>query len=218
MSAARAVSAAPARSRLLPLDVLRVGERRTAHAPAARRALGARRRDRHRGDGRRARHLRIQQSGPRCRAQPARHQPADGRARPDLPRSERAAARIGGPRGSATCERAQRRGGDGRRHGDGTAQPATSKPPKRAGITVEAADLGLLSTLGGKVVRGRFLDAANERYPIVVLGAVAAQRLGVDALTLNGRRSAGLPRRHVVHGRRRARHRCRSRRRSTAPR
>jgi len=55
------------------------------------------------------------------------------------------------------------------------------------GITVDAADLGLLSTLSGKVVSGRFLDTANERYPIVVLGAVAAQRLGVDALTLNGR-------------------------------
>jgi putative ABC transport system permease protein len=55
------------------------------------------------------------------------------------------------------------------------------------GITVEAADLGLLSTLSGTVVRGTFLDAANERYPIVVLGAVAAQRLGVDRLTVNGR-------------------------------
>jgi len=55
------------------------------------------------------------------------------------------------------------------------------------GITVEAADLGLLSTLGGRVVQGRFLDAANERYPIVVLGAVAAQRLGVGALGVNGR-------------------------------
>ncbi len=33
------------------------------------------------------------------------------------------------------------------------------------GITVEAADLGLLGTLSGKVARGRFLDAASERYP-----------------------------------------------------
>jgi putative ABC transport system permease protein len=55
------------------------------------------------------------------------------------------------------------------------------------GVTVEAADLGLLSTLSGKVVRGRFLDAANERYPVVVLGAVAAQRLGIDRLTVHGR-------------------------------
>jgi putative ABC transport system permease protein len=55
------------------------------------------------------------------------------------------------------------------------------------GLTVDAADLGLLATLGGSLARGRFLDAANERYPIVVLGAVAARRLGVDALTVNGR-------------------------------
>jgi putative ABC transport system permease protein len=55
------------------------------------------------------------------------------------------------------------------------------------GITVDAADLGLLATLSGKLTRGRFLDAAGERYPIAVLGAVAAQRLGVDALTVNGR-------------------------------
>ena len=56
-----------------------------------------------------------------------------------------------------------------------------------SGITVEATDLGLLATLGGTVTRGRFLDPASERYPIVILGAVAAQRLGVDRLTANGR-------------------------------
>jgi putative ABC transport system permease protein len=55
------------------------------------------------------------------------------------------------------------------------------------GISVDAADLGLLATLSGKVARGRFLDAASERYPVVVLGAVAAQRLGVDALTVRRR-------------------------------
>src|SRR6202035_3453441 len=55
------------------------------------------------------------------------------------------------------------------------------------GVTVEAADLGLLSTLSGTVARGRFLDHASERYPVVVLGAVAAQRLGVDRLAVNGR-------------------------------
>jgi putative ABC transport system permease protein len=55
------------------------------------------------------------------------------------------------------------------------------------GITVDAADLGLLATLSGGVAKGRFLDAANERYPVVVLGAVAAQRLGIDRLTVNAR-------------------------------
>lgn len=55
------------------------------------------------------------------------------------------------------------------------------------GVAVEAADPALLGTLGGHVDHGRFLDAASERYPVVVLGAIAAQRLGVDRLTVAGR-------------------------------
>jgi putative ABC transport system permease protein len=48
------------------------------------------------------------------------------------------------------------------------------------GIGVAAADPSLLATLGGRMVRGRFLNAAGARTPAVVLGAVAAERLGVD--------------------------------------
>lgn len=55
------------------------------------------------------------------------------------------------------------------------------------GITVEASDEALLATLGGRLARGRFLDHANSRYPMVVLGPVAAQRLGVDRLNVDGR-------------------------------
>lgn len=55
------------------------------------------------------------------------------------------------------------------------------------GISVYAAEPGLLATLGGRLAAGRFLDAAAERYPLVVLGGVAAQRLGVDALSADGR-------------------------------
>jgi putative ABC transport system permease protein len=47
------------------------------------------------------------------------------------------------------------------------------------GITVLAADLDLIGTLGGRVATGRGLDAALERYPTVVLGATAARRLGI---------------------------------------
>src|SRR5262245_33024036 len=47
------------------------------------------------------------------------------------------------------------------------------------GLTVRWTDLSLLSTLQGSVYRGRWLDAATERYPAVVLGWVAAQRLGI---------------------------------------
>jgi putative ABC transport system permease protein len=55
------------------------------------------------------------------------------------------------------------------------------------GIGVYAADPELLATLGGRVLEGRFLNPANERYPLVVLGSVAAQRLGVNTLTVHGR-------------------------------
>jgi putative ABC transport system permease protein len=47
------------------------------------------------------------------------------------------------------------------------------------GISVIAGETSLLDTLGGTVARGRFLDAATEHYPSVVLGSVAARRLGV---------------------------------------
>ena len=40
-------------------------------------------------------------------------------------------------------------------------------------------DSSLLETVGGTVRVGRFLDAALERYPTVVLGSVAAARLGI---------------------------------------
>lgn len=47
------------------------------------------------------------------------------------------------------------------------------------GIAVLAARPDLLSTLRGRVVTGRWLDTAAGSYPVVVLGARAAQRLGV---------------------------------------
>ena len=47
------------------------------------------------------------------------------------------------------------------------------------GISVKAADRSLLATLQGALRSGRFLDAASERFPTVVLGAVAAERLGI---------------------------------------
>jgi putative ABC transport system permease protein len=49
------------------------------------------------------------------------------------------------------------------------------------GISVTAADVDLLTTLGATLRRGVFLDAATARYPAVVLGSKAAERLGIDA-------------------------------------
>jgi putative ABC transport system permease protein len=48
------------------------------------------------------------------------------------------------------------------------------------GITVLAAQPSLLSTLGGTLASGTFLSPATAGYPAVVLGAVAAQTLGID--------------------------------------
>lgn len=52
-------------------------------------------------------------------------------------------------------------------------------PIEAGGIMVFAAETSLLETLHGTVHAGRFLDAATERYPTVVLGSVAAKRLGI---------------------------------------
>jgi putative ABC transport system permease protein len=45
---------------------------------------------------------------------------------------------------------------------------------------VDAADTTLLDTLAASVAQGTFLTEATARFPAVVLGAVAAQRLGID--------------------------------------
>jgi putative ABC transport system permease protein len=47
-------------------------------------------------------------------------------------------------------------------------------------ISVYAAQTSLLPTLEGRLARGRFLNAATEHLPAVVLGATTAQVLGVD--------------------------------------
>lgn len=47
------------------------------------------------------------------------------------------------------------------------------------GISVFAADPGLLDTLHATLSGGKFLDTATAQYPAVVLGYTAAQKLGV---------------------------------------
>jgi len=48
------------------------------------------------------------------------------------------------------------------------------------GISVFAADLGLLDTLHGHLADGRWFDAATINYPTVVLGPTAAEKLGIS--------------------------------------
>lgn len=49
-------------------------------------------------------------------------------------------------------------------------------------LTVQAATLALLPVVGATVTRGAYLNAATEREPVAVLGAAAAQRLGIDRI------------------------------------
>ncbi len=47
-------------------------------------------------------------------------------------------------------------------------------------LNVDAASLGLPQTVGTSVAQGVFLNTATAKEPVAVLGAVAAQRLGID--------------------------------------
>ncbi len=47
-------------------------------------------------------------------------------------------------------------------------------------LSVQAASLGLLHATGDTLAQGSFLNAATATQPVAVLGAVAAQRLGID--------------------------------------
>lgn len=49
------------------------------------------------------------------------------------------------------------------------------------GITTFAADVELLDVVGATVDSGRWLSAATERLPAVVLGSLTAERLGIGA-------------------------------------
>lgn len=48
-----------------------------------------------------------------------------------------------------------------------------------AGITVQAVGIDLLDTLAGEVTDGQWLDEVRASYPTTVLGAIAAERLGI---------------------------------------
>ena len=52
-------------------------------------------------------------------------------------------------------------------------------PLDGSGLTVLATSPGLLSTINGRLASGHFFSTAEARFPTVVLGSVAATRLGV---------------------------------------
>ena len=49
-------------------------------------------------------------------------------------------------------------------------------------LGVDAATLGLPAAAGTSLAQGRYLNAATEREPVAVLGAAAAQLLGIDRI------------------------------------
>jgi putative ABC transport system permease protein len=49
-------------------------------------------------------------------------------------------------------------------------------------LTVDAASLALPSAVGTKIAEGSYLNAATATEPVCVLGAAAAQRLGIDGV------------------------------------
>jgi putative ABC transport system permease protein len=52
-------------------------------------------------------------------------------------------------------------------------------PAQTSGITVYATDRSLVKALSASVASGSFLTTTTERFPTVVLGSVAAKRLGL---------------------------------------
>jgi putative ABC transport system permease protein len=49
-------------------------------------------------------------------------------------------------------------------------------------LTVDAASLGLPAAVGTSMAQGSYLNAATAKEPVAVLGAAAAQRLGIDRI------------------------------------
>jgi putative ABC transport system permease protein len=58
-------------------------------------------------------------------------------------------------------------------------------------LSIDATSLGLLRTVGTTVAKGRYLNAATAQEPVAVLGAAAAQRLGIDRVYSGERIWAG---------------------------
>jgi putative ABC transport system permease protein len=50
---------------------------------------------------------------------------------------------------------------------------------RSGGLSVKTVSPALLDTLGGSLAEGRFLESATGHLPVVVVGAVAADRLGI---------------------------------------
>jgi putative ABC transport system permease protein len=61
-------------------------------------------------------------------------------------------------------------------------------PVETNALTVDAASLGLPAAAGTSLAQGQFLNHATAREPVAVLGATAAQLLGIDRISPGGER------------------------------
>ena len=65
-------------------------------------------------------------------------------------------------------------------------------PDDGSGLSVLAARTDLLPVLNAQLAQGRYLDAGSAKLPTVVLGSVAASRMGVTRLALSGGANSGV--------------------------
>ena len=154
---------------------------RPAGPPLAHRADGPRHRHRHRRDGRGRRDLGVQPGRRPRPARRARHRHAARGARTDGVRRRRRrcpSRRAPSPTGSAPVTSAA-----GLTSVDATVRRNDHIGESiTGGISVVAADTGVLDAVSGRARRGRFLDDASSQVPTVVLGADAAGRLGIHSV------------------------------------
>ena len=111
----------------------------------------------------------------------AGHQPADRHQRARLHRQHRRAAGGGAGHDRAAARRHRR---PGHRHGQRRQrlQARYIPPIETNALTVAAASLGLPAVVGTSVAQGSYLNAATAREPVAVLGAEAAQLMGIDRI------------------------------------
>ena len=157
-------------SRLLPRDILAVGSIGLRTPQAARGAVGARRRDRHRVDGRRARHLRLLQEELLATIDGLGTnlltvEPGQSFARRgDASCPSRAAARLRGVTGVEAAAPLYTVDG-------ATVRRTSYVDPDRRAASRSTPPTGSPEALSATLASGSFLDGATEGYPTVVLGA-----------------------------------------------
>ena len=153
--------------------------RGTAYPQAPGRAFGYRRRDRGGRDRRGARPVGLLAGRPVGRDQPARHQPAHRQQRPELHGWHRRVAHQ-----CAADDRPYQRCTAGAEHRGAQRRQRLPHPLRSLGRHQRphrsSGKSQPLSVLATTVAKGQYLNTATAEEPVAVLGAAAAQLLGID--------------------------------------